>query len=237
MSDDRTPVGGWAWLVTGLILAILFAALVVWGQPLYEFVADQGRIRTWVQSFGPWGPAALATLEMTQALLAPIPGQAIEAVGGYLYGPWLGAFYAMLGICAGSLLNFLLARRFGRPWVVRLVSSQALARLDDLARRGGALFFFLIWLLPFVPDDLACLAAGLTPMPTRQFLFLMLLGRLPGIFVSTWIGANVAQIRPIWWAVLFVLACLAALVAWRWGEPAQTAMLRFLQQLAERLRR
>jgi uncharacterized membrane protein YdjX (TVP38/TMEM64 family) len=232
MADDRTPIGGWVWLATGLILAILIATLVV-----YQLVPDQEQIGSWVAGFGPWGPLALVALEIAQTLLAPIPGQAIEAVGGYLYGPWLGTLYAMLGVGVGSLLGFLLARRFGRPWVARLVGPHALARLDDLARRGGALFFFLIWLFPFVPDDLACLAAGLTPMPTGQFLILMFLGRMPGILFSTWVGSNAAQIRPVWWGVLLVLAGIMALVFWRWGDPLQAAILRFLQKLAGRLER
>jgi uncharacterized membrane protein YdjX (TVP38/TMEM64 family) len=236
MSDARKPVGWWVWLVIGLILASLGVVLVLWGRPLYEFLADQQRLRGWVSGFGPWGPVALIALEVAQTLLAPIPGQAIEAAGGYLFGPWRGTLYAMLGIGTGSLLGFFLVRRFGRPWVVRLVDPQTLTRFDDLARQGGALFFFLVWLFPFVPDDLACLAAGLTPMSTRRFLLLMLLGRLPGIFVATWVGANVVRISPLWWGILLVPATIAALVLWRWGEQLQGAMLRFLEKLAGRSR-
>ena len=236
MSDGRKLVGWWVWLATGLILASLGVIVVLWGRPLYELLADQQRLRGWVAGFGPWGPLALVALEIAQTLLAPIPGQAIEAVGGYLFGPWLGTLYAMLGISTGSLLGFLLVRRFGRPWVVRLVTPQALTRFDDLARQGGALFFFLIWLFPFVPDDLACLAAGLTPMSTPRFLLLMVLGRLPGILVATWVGAHVVHIRLLWWGILLVPATIAALVLWRWGERLQGAILRFLQRLSGRSR-
>jgi uncharacterized membrane protein YdjX (TVP38/TMEM64 family) len=169
--------------------------------------------------------------------LAPIPGQAIEAVSGYLYGPFLGTAYAMLGMAIGSLITFLLARRFGRPLVIKLIGSKSMDRLDDLARRGGAPFFFLIWLLPFAPDDLACVAAGLTPMPTGQFMVLMVLGRLPGVFVSVWVGANAARIPPLVWAMLLTVIAVVALVLWRWGEPIQEALLGFIERLSERLKR
>jgi uncharacterized membrane protein YdjX (TVP38/TMEM64 family) len=234
MSDDPKP-GGWrVWLVAVLVLAMSIAALVLWGRPVYDFILDQERLRGWVGGFGSLGPAVLIALEVAQTLLAPIPGQAIEAAGGFLFGPWLGTLYAMLGIGLGSLLSFSLARRFGRPWVVRVVNPRILARLDDLARQGGALFFFLVWLVPFAPDDLACLAAGLTPMPFRQFLLLMVLGRLPGILVATWIGANAAQIKPVWWVVLIALASVVALALWRWGERLQSRVLCLLQRLARR---
>jgi uncharacterized membrane protein YdjX (TVP38/TMEM64 family) len=198
-------------------------------------VQDQERVRTWVAQFGPWGPVAIAGLEMAQALVAPIPGQAIEAVSGYLYGPWLGALYAMAGITTGSLLNFLLARRLGRSLLLKLTNPETVTQLDDLANRGGDIFFFLIWLFPLVPDDLACLAAGLTPMTIRRFLLLMALGRFPGIFVSTWIGSSAAEISPGWWIAILSGLALAAVIAWRWGGAIQATAMRLLQQIADRL--
>lgn len=235
MSDHKTKVRWWTWLVLGVILAALLAALVIWWRPIYDFLANQDQVRAWVEGLGGWGPVAIILLEMIQALLAPIPGQAIEAVSGYLYGPWWGTLYPMIGMAIGSFLLFSLARRFGRPLAMRLIGKQAMARLDDLVRRGGAPFFFLIWLLPFAPDDLACLAAGLTPMPARQFMVLMLLGRLPGVFVSVWVGANAARIEPGWWAVLFVAIAVAVLVLWRWGEQIQESVLGFIERASNRL--
>jgi uncharacterized membrane protein YdjX (TVP38/TMEM64 family) len=235
-AERRAPVRWWVWVLVGLVLAALIGALIKWWEPLYRFVADQDQVRSWVEGLGAWGPAAIVLLEMVQALLAPIPGQAIEAVSGYLYGPWWGTLYPLIGMAIGSLITFLLARRFGRPLVIKLIGKQSMDRLDDLERRGGAPFFFLIWLLPFAPDDLACVAAGLTPMPARQFMVLMLLGRLPGVFTSVWVGANVARIDPIWWGVLFVGIAIAGLVLWRWGESIQEAVLNFIERVSSRPR-
>jgi uncharacterized membrane protein YdjX (TVP38/TMEM64 family) len=232
MSDRPSPPRWWVWLLAGLILVALIAALIIWWQPIYEFLSDPEQVRAWVEQLGAWGPVAIILLEMIQALLAPIPGQAIEAVSGYLYGPWLGTLYPMIGMVIGSFITFSLARRFGRPLVIRLIGKQSMARMDDLVRRGGALFFFLIWLLPFAPDDLACVAAGLTPMPARQFLILMTLGRLPGVSVSVLVGANVSRIQPIWWVLLFAGIAVAAVVFWRWGEQIQEAVLTAIERIS-----
>lgn len=237
MSERRIKIRWWVWLLAGLVLVGLIAALIKWWQPLYDFATNEEQVLAWVERLGAWGPVAIILLETLQALLAPIPGQAVGAVSGYLYGPWLGTLYSMIGIALGSFIVFWLARRFGRPLVVRLVGQESTARLDDLANRGGALFFFLIWLLPFAPDDLACIAAGLTPMPTQQFLILMLVGRLPGVFVSSWVGANATRIDPIWWAVLLAVLVVAALVLWRWGDRIQESILRFIERLSRRFQR
>jgi uncharacterized membrane protein YdjX (TVP38/TMEM64 family) len=140
----------------------------------------------------------------------------------------------MIGMVIGSSIIFLLSRRFGRPLVIRLVGKGSMVKLDDLARRGGAPFFFLIWLLPFAPDDLACVAAGLTPMPFRQFIVLMTVGRLPGVFVSVMVGANIARVDPVWWAVLLAAIAVAALIFWRWGDQIQESVLSFIERLSNR---
>ena len=64
----------------------------------------------------------------------------------------------------------------------------------------------------------------------------MILGRMPGVFVSVVVGANVARIQPIWWAVLFVGIGIAALVFWRWGQQIQEAVLVFIERTSERMR-
>jgi uncharacterized membrane protein YdjX (TVP38/TMEM64 family) len=233
MSEGQAPVRWWVWLIAGAIFVVLTAALIVWWQPLYASLADPQRVRAWAESLGVWGPLAIVLLQLGQVLLAPLPGQAIGAVSGYLYGPWLGTLYSMIGIGLGSLILFLLARRFGRPLAVRLAGKSSLARLDELVDRGGSLFIFLLWLSPLTPDELACLAAGLTSMRFRRFLILMPLGRLPGVFVSVWVGANVAHIQPVWWAVLFAGIALGAVVLWRWGERIQKAVLRLTEKLSD----
>jgi uncharacterized membrane protein YdjX (TVP38/TMEM64 family) len=235
MAEGKAPVRGWVWLIIGVTLVALTAALVVWWHPIYAFLADPQQVRTWIETLGLWGPLVIAFLQMSQALLAPVPGQAIGAVSGYLYGPWLGTVYSMIGLALGSLILFFLARRFGRPLAIRLIGRSSMARLDDLVDRGGALLFFLLWLFPFTPDDLVCLAAGLTSMPSRRFILLMLLGRLPGLFVSVWVGANVARIAPIWWAVLFVGIAIVAIVLWRWGQRIQESVLRLVEWGTNRL--
>jgi len=234
VSKARTPVRWWVWVVSGLVVVALIGAFIVWWRPVYNFVSDSEQVRGWTEGFGTWGPIAIIVLQVGQAIVAPIPGQAMQVVSGLLYGPWLGTLYSVIGMALGSSLTFWLARRFGRPLVVRLVGKESMDRLDDLVHRGGVPFFFLIWLFPFAPDDLACIAAGLTPMPAVQFFVLMILGRMPGIVVSVLVGANVAQIEPVWLGVLLGAIAIVALAVWRWGGQVQRAVLNVIERLSGR---
>ncbi len=148
-----------------VLLALATAALLIWRRPVLSLFADRARVQEFVIRFGPWAPLAAIVLHVAQVLLAPIPGQVMDAVNGYLFGAAWGTFYSLIGMMAGSSLAMTLARRFGRPWAERLIKKETLERLDSYSRQRGALFFFLIFLFPFLPDDVACFLAGLTPLP------------------------------------------------------------------------
>jgi uncharacterized membrane protein YdjX (TVP38/TMEM64 family) len=235
MAGEQPARDSRRWLLVGAVLTALIVLAILVRGPVSQFLAHPQQVRTWIAGFGPWAPAAIVVLEMAQAIIAPLPGQAIEAAAGYLFGVWPGVLYAMTGIVAGSLISFSLARWLGRPLVTRVIRPATVERLDDLAARGGALFFFFIWLFPLLPDDLACLAAGLTPMPTRQFLLLMALGRLPGVLTATWMGANAERISLMGWLLILGAWALGGLVIWRWGERLQATILHLLQKLAVKL--
>jgi uncharacterized membrane protein YdjX (TVP38/TMEM64 family) len=235
--EPRPARRWWVWLLVFVVLATVIVASIRWWQPVYGLLSQPDRFRTWVQSFGPWGPLVIFGLEFAQSLLAPIPSPGIEAVAGYLYGMGWGLVYSMSGIVVGSLVTFALSRRFGRPLATRLVGRGSMARIDDLVRRGGAPFFFIIWLVPFAPDDLACVAAGLTAMPTRQFVVLMTLGRLPGMFAAVWVGVYATRLHPVWWGVALATIGVLALFIWWKGDEFQEAVLSFAERVGHHLGR
>jgi uncharacterized membrane protein YdjX (TVP38/TMEM64 family) len=225
-----------------LIRVVLLAALVAviggvlwyWREPLWAFFGDQTRIREWVMELGPWGPLVAIALNVAQVLLAPIPGQFVGLVNGYLYGVWLGVVYSMVGLLLGSTLAMALARWFGRPLVERLVDPAKLTRWDRVADRQGPLFFFLVFLLPLVPDDIACFLIGLSSLSIPRMLVLATLGRLPGVFVSCWVGAYATELP--WWAWIPLGGGAAGLawVFWRYQARLEHLAVSLIQRLVKR---
>ena len=137
------------WLViaiaTGLMIAIV-SVLWTWNGPIRDPLGDQGRLRAWVARLGPLGPLATIGLSVLQVILAPIPGQFVGVMNGYLYGIAAGTLYTMVGLVLGTTAAMALARRYGRPLVERLVPEDQLTRWDGIADRQGPWFFFLIFL-------------------------------------------------------------------------------------------
>jgi uncharacterized membrane protein YdjX (TVP38/TMEM64 family) len=225
---------GRPWLRITLLVVLVLAvgsALWRWREPLWILFSDQERIRRWMAGFGPWGPLISMTLNVAQVLLAPIPGQFVGVANGYLYGIWLGTLYSMVGLTLGRLLAMGLGRWFGRPLVERLVKPERLARWDQIASRQGPVFFFLVFLFPFLPDDTVCFLVGLSPLSILRMGVLAALGGLPGVFVSCWVGAYATELP--WWAWIPLGGGAAALawVFWRYQARLESTTVRLIQRL------
>jgi len=158
------------------------------------------------------------SLEMAQVVLAPVPGGVIDLTRGYLFGPGWGTSYSMVGLMGGTVIALCLAPRFGRPLVERLVPPRTLDRLDHYARHRGALFFLLLFLMPFIPNDVTCFLAGLTPLPLAVLVLIATIGRLPGVLMANLMGANVAALMPLQLLLIGVPLLLVAIGLWRSQE-------------------
>lgn len=212
-------------LVALLVIVLLISPLVIWDEPIKSVFLHREQVIARVRAAGVWGPIAVMGLAAIQVIAAPIPGQVINFVAGYLFGFWPGLLWSWLGLVIGSAAGMALARVAGRPLVTRLVSPSALARLDRWMVGRGLRFFFVVFLIPGLPDDTICLLAGLTPLPLRTLIAAAALGRLPGIVAAVWTGAYARELPWQGWVALAGLTVAMLALAWRYGDRIQDAIL------------
>jgi uncharacterized membrane protein YdjX (TVP38/TMEM64 family) len=222
------------WVLGIAALVALGVAAWRWGAQAWDLFRNRATLQAWVASFGAWAPLVGIALNAAQVIIAPIPGQVIGLANGYLFGVWLGTFYSLLGVMLGTGIVLVLTRRWGRPLVVKLVPDTQLEKLDRLVARRGALFFFLIFLLPFLPDDLTCFAIGLTDLPLGQMFVLIAIGRLPGLVVASWVGANAASLSITTWVVLIAGASALALAYLRWSGAIESALMSWIERVTRK---
>jgi uncharacterized membrane protein YdjX (TVP38/TMEM64 family) len=140
----------------------------------------------------------------------------------------------MTGLMIGSTLVMGLTRRFGRPLMERFVDPSSIERIDRLVERRGSLVIFLIFLLPFLPDDAVCFLAGLTPIPLLELVLLALIGRLPGVFIANLIGSQVESFALWQWIVFGVVFALIAGFIWRFRCEIREMILGWLEKISSR---
>lgn len=229
-NERDAPAGAWPFglrlALAVLVTAVLLAPLIIWREAIAGLFGEREAVIAALRAIGAWGPVALVGLYVAQVIAAPIPGQAINFVAGALYGFWPGLGYSWAGMVLGSTAAMGLARLAGRPLIVRLVGPAPLERLDRLAAGRGLGFFFLVFLIPGLPDDAACFLAGLTRLPLAALIMAAALGRTPGIVAAVWAGATAERLGWTGWVGLIGLSLAAAWLAWRYGERIQGRLLR-----------
>lgn len=216
MNDTAQRRRIWPIVCGVVVLIAVIAVLLYFGQPLLPLFSDPETARETIGGLGFWAPFAFMLMQVAQVIIAPLPGQVSGLIGGFLFGPWLGLLYTVIGSFVGFWIVFVLARKLGRPFVERFVKTETLERFDGLLTRRGPFVLFLIYLLPAFPDDVISFIAGLTRIPIRTLLLVSVAGRLPGYLVLSLAGDGLTgeNMNPIVVGGAVVLA-LAILAIWR----------------------
>jgi uncharacterized membrane protein YdjX (TVP38/TMEM64 family) len=185
---------------------------------LYYILQNHHRLKGIILSYGPYSPLAYILLQILQIVVAPIPGGAIEFLGGYIFGAKIGFIYSMIGVILGSWLAFSLARIFEKWAIEKFVSEEIRRKFDYLIGHEGVILSFLLFLIPGFPKDALCYILGLTPMHLGIFLVISMIGRVPGTLMATLQGAKAFDHQYKIFLILLGISVLIILVFYVYHE-------------------
>lgn len=156
----------------------LLALLLFFGYRLGIFGSPE-KLRAFLLNFGVWAPAVFVFIQAVQVIVPILPGSVGCVAGVVAFGPGMGFVYNYIGICAGSIVAFLLARKYGRLFVQAVTNEKQFAKYENWLEKGNKFdwLFGIAIFLPVAPDDLLCYLAGLTKMRLRRFVWIILLGK------------------------------------------------------------
>lgn len=221
-----------AWLAAACVVAIASFAFVQRDFFATAFASPEA-LRTTIRSFGVLGPFVTIGFTALQVVVAPIPGQIFGIANGFLYGVPLGLTFSMIGLTLGSFVAMWIGRRLGREIVCRFVSEKTLQKLDALPERRGELVFLLLFLLPLVPDDVACFAIGLTSLSIPRMLVISFVGRLPGMIAACVLGASASALSVGEEIAIGVVFAIVGLVLIKYGDAIESRILAFIAARAK----
>ncbi len=161
--------------LTGFLLCV---AAAVWGWRT-GVLTSQERLQAAVRAAGLLGPVLFTAFQAVQVVVPVLPGGLGCLAGVLLFGAWKGFLWNYIGICAGSLAAFAVARYCGKPILSRLFSEKFIAEYGRWAeeRDRFAKLFAVAIFLPVAPDDFLCYLAGTTEMTWRRYTAIILLGK------------------------------------------------------------
>lgn len=196
-----------------LLLLLLLLTAAAWGLAHRETLSVAA-LRGHLQAFGALAPLVyMAGYSIATVLF--LPGSVFTLAGGLLFGPWLGALYALLGATVGASAAFLIGRYLASDWVARRARGR-LRRLIEGVEQEGWRFVAFVRLVPVFPFNLLNYALGLTRIQTVQYVVASFVCMAPGALAYAWIGhagaKAVAGGEGTVRAALVVLALLACLL-------------------------
>jgi uncharacterized membrane protein YdjX (TVP38/TMEM64 family) len=208
-------------ILVRLWLFILFIGLTVfiyfkYGKQIISFIRDPKELEIFFNSLAHFSIPVFILLQTIQVIIALMPGEVTQLAGGYIFGMWHGTLISLVGIFIGTVIVFFISRLLGYPVLKKYLKPGRLEEWQKLlqSERAG-LIVFLLFLFPALPKSFITYAAGISPIPWYIFFPLAMLGRFPGVFISSIIGANVyegnymqAGIITLMITILFVLILL-----------------------------
>ncbi|MCR5527466.1 MAG: VTT domain-containing protein [Lachnospiraceae bacterium] len=174
--------------------------------PLVDMAKEPERFRVYMKNKGLFGLLIFFLANVLQVVIAIIPGGPFEIAAGYAYGALAGTLLCDAAMTVGSLIAFLLGRKFGRRIMEIFFSREKIESMKFLTTdQRSDKIIFILFLVPGTPKDLISYAVGLTDMSIPLWLFITAVGRFPSILLSALSGSALGAGKYEIFAAVFLL--------------------------------
>lgn len=206
-------------LLAGISVAVvvILILLITWFLCKWLASFSQEGLRDYIQSFSAAAWLVFLALQILQVFVALIPGELIESVAGFAFGPVLGTLLCYAGVAIASSLVFLLTRKFGVKLVEVFVSREKINQLRFLnTEKKRDILIFLAFFIPGTPKDLLTYFVGLTEIKLSAFLAISLTARIPSVVTSTFGGHLLGEGQYVTAIVVYAVTGLVSFLG-MWG--------------------
>lgn len=128
-----------------------------------------------------------------QAVIAPIPSEALLLLGGASFGFFFGGLVGSLGETAGAIFGFYASKKGGKPIARRILGEKVMAFTERWFNTYGGKAVIIGRLVPIVPFDAVSYGAGLTGMKFSVFIIATFIASFPRAFFYSALGGFVAS--------------------------------------------
>ncbi|MFK2822790.1 DedA family protein [Arcobacter sp. YIC-80] len=181
-----------------------------------------------VDTVGSLGYIGIFIMMFLESSFFPFPSEVVMVPAGYLaykgeMNLFLAIFFGILGSLAGALLNYFLAIKFGRSFLVKygkyfFIKEETIVKMEEFFKSHGHISTFSGRLIPAVRQYIS-FPAGLARMNLLVFSIYTTLGAGIWVIVLTllgyYIGDNEALVKEyLRYIIISILLCLAFLGFW-----------------------
>lgn len=189
MSDKGSREKRMRRTLTILKLALLVAIVVA--LPIYIIICQKDVISGfrsysdaihYLRGFGIRSVLIYLAAEILQIVVSVLPGEIFQFAAGSVFGFFPGLILTLAGCAAGETVAYYLARFLGEDGLELILGKERMEKyVSRFNSEKAYILTFLVYLIPGIPKDLVCYAAGISRMKFRAFLLLSLVGRIPAL--------------------------------------------------------
>lgn len=216
-------------LLAGISIAVVVVLILLLTWFLWKWLASfsQEGLRDYIRSFGAAGWLVFLLLQILQVFIALIPGELLESVAGFAFGPIGGTLLCYAGVAIASSLVFVLTRKFGVRLVEVFISREKINQLRFLnTEKKRDVLIFLAFFIPGTPKDLLTYFVGLTEIKLGTFLAISLVARIPSVVTSTFgghlLGEGKYSLAIVVYAVSAVISLLGMISYNAWMKRKES---------------
>lgn len=168
---------------TYYLISVIFLSLFIFAIfCLVLFAFEQGaftsqeRLELFIQECGVYGPIIYCILNIVSVIILIIPSTWYYVVGPMLFGVVPGIFLNCFSSFMGSLIIFLMVKKWGRKILSLFVSKKKLDKYLGYLEDGKRFdkWFAVMQIFPFTPDNTFAYIAGCTKMTTKRLCQLVI---------------------------------------------------------------
>ncbi|MBQ9709872.1 MAG: VTT domain-containing protein [Clostridia bacterium] len=151
------------------------------------------------------------------SLLSFIPGASmafILVIQTFYENPWHAFFISFGGVLLSSFIMYLLGRFGGYNLCKIILGEKDCQKASDLLNNKGTIFFPVMMLFPFFPDDALIMIAGTLKMTLKWFIPSIVGCRGIGVAAIVFGLGNIPyeKFTTPWHWIVFVLVCIVLVV-------------------------
>lgn len=156
-----------------LIMILLFVLVYLASQ----FIPEKS-IKNIIETAGPFGPVVIVLGILLTNVIAPLGAAPFLFAGFLAYGTAV-VFLAYLAAILASIINFWLAKKYGRKLVEKLAGKEPLEKVDSFTTRYGLVTLIFLRLFLAEQHDVISYAVGLTKIKFKPYFIISVLGMIP----------------------------------------------------------
>ncbi|MCC2686717.1 MAG: hypothetical protein K0R75_3616 [Paenibacillaceae bacterium] len=149
---------------------------------------------------------------LLQTVVPVVPFVLIAGANVIVFGLWNGFLINYSMSLVGASLAFIFAKYFAHDWIARRISRfPQVVSFNQQLERQGFLYVLIGRLIPVIPSSAINHGAGITRIKFIPFLLATCIGKLPIVFLESFIGYDLLHFRKNHTRLLILLAIFCLL--------------------------